>query len=74
MNFLALVRKALLSALMLFALVGLADPPSHAPAHGWRKKHDPYYEGYTGRKWADDYGVKSGRCDARRHGRCTCRR
>ena len=20
-----------------------ADPPSHAPAHGWHKKHDPYY-------------------------------
>jgi len=40
-----------------------ADPPSHAPAHGWRKKHDPYYEGYTGRKWDNDYGILSGRCN-----------
>ncbi len=40
-----------------------ADPPSHAPAHGWRKKHDPYYVGYNGRNWPSDYGVVSGRCD-----------
>jgi hypothetical protein len=38
-----------------------ADPPSWAPAHGWRKKHDPDYVGYTGKKWPDDYGVVSGR-------------
>lgn len=44
--------------------VALADPPSHAPAHGWRKKHDPDYQGYSGRKWARDYGVLQGRCDA----------
>ena len=42
--------------------VSWADPPSHAPAHGWRKKHDPYYEGYSGRKWDRDYGVINGRC------------
>ena len=42
---------------------GLADPPPHAPAHGWRKKNDPYYVGYTGRQWTDDYGIRSGRCD-----------
>lgn len=40
-----------------------ADPPSHAPAHGWRKKHDPYYLGYQGWKWPRDYGVLAGRCD-----------
>lgn len=45
-----------------------ADPPSHAPAHGWRKKNDPYYVGYTGRHWSDDYGVRSGRCDRDRAG------
>ena len=22
-----------------------AEPPAHAPAHGWRKKHDPAYVG-----------------------------
>jgi surface antigen len=40
-----------------------ADPPPHAPAHGWRKKHDPYYLGYTGKHWEKDYGVYSGRCN-----------
>ena len=47
-------------------LPALADPPDHAPAHGWRKKHDPNYAGYTGhsgRTWDDDYGVRSGSCN-----------
>jgi surface antigen len=46
----------------------LADPPSHAPAHGWREKHDPYYVGYTGRHWSDDYGIRNGHCDRDRVG------
>ncbi|QID16526.1 glycine zipper 2TM domain-containing protein [Nitrogeniibacter mangrovi] len=65
------VRFALVSVLSLSlslpALPVLADPPSHAPAHGWRKKHDPYYEGYQGyggRHWERDYGVLEGRCSA----------
>jgi len=47
----------------------LADPPDHAPAHGWRKKHgrgdddDQGYEGYEGKRWDRDYAVLSGRCD-----------
>jgi surface antigen len=49
-------------------LAALADPPSQAPAHGWRKKHDPYYVGYTGHKWPDDYGIRAGRCDRDRVG------
>lgn len=40
-----------------------ADPPAHAPAHGWRKKHDPHYMGYTGRQWSRDYGILDGWCD-----------
>ena len=40
-----------------------ADPPAQAPAHGWRKKHDPYYLGYTGNKWERDYDVRSGHCN-----------
>jgi surface antigen len=40
-----------------------ADPPSWAPAHGWRKKNDPYYTGYSGRNWNNDYGIMSGRCN-----------
>jgi surface antigen len=41
----------------------VAQPPAHAPAHGWRKKHDPYYVGYSGRHWEHDYGVRSGSCN-----------
>jgi surface antigen len=40
-----------------------ADPPAHAPAHGWRKKHDPYYVGYSGKQWDTDYDVSSGHCN-----------
>ncbi|WP_029146952.1 hypothetical protein [Methylophilus sp. 5] len=39
-----------------------ADPPAHAPAHGWRKKHAPYYQGYSGYQWQRDYGVMRGEC------------
>jgi surface antigen len=39
------------------------EPPPWAPAHGWRKKHDPYYVGYTGKRWDHDYGVITGRCN-----------
>jgi surface antigen len=41
----------------------LADPPSHAPAHGWRMKNDPHYRGYSGKQWPTDYGILSGRCN-----------
>ena len=41
----------------------IADPPAHAPAHGWRAKNDPYYVGYTGRHWTDDYGIRGEHCD-----------
>lgn len=40
-----------------------AEPPPWAPAHGWRKKHDPDYVGYTGKKWPKDYGVVTGKCN-----------
>ncbi len=53
----------LLAAAYAVAIPAFADPPSHAPAHGWRKKHDPYYLGYTGRQWERDYGIIGGRCD-----------
>jgi surface antigen len=40
-----------------------AEPPPWAPAHGWRKKNDPNYVGYTGKKWDRDYGVLEGKCN-----------
>jgi surface antigen len=45
------------------AIPAFADPPAHAPAHGWRKKNDPYYVGYTGRQWPQDYGIIDGHCN-----------
>lgn len=55
---------------MLLLLLGFswtatafADPPSHAPAHGWRAKHDSPYIGYFGKHWHHDYGILSGRCN-----------
>ena len=52
----------LVSALALVS-VAVATPPAHAPAHGWRKKNDPGYVGYTGTAWERDYGVSSVRCN-----------
>ncbi len=51
------------SAGLGLALPSFADPPPHAPAHGWRKKNDPYYVGYTGHQWEKDYGIIDGRCN-----------
>jgi surface antigen len=63
------LRFAVLAALAAaLALPAFADPPSHAPAHGWRKKNDPYYVGYTGHQWPDDFGIRAGRCDRDRVG------
>jgi len=60
-------KQAFLAIASLVALalstLALADPPAHAPAHGWRKKNDPAYTGFTGTPWERDYGVTSGRCN-----------
>lgn len=57
-------RAGLLTGLLLFTLSSAwATPPSHAPAHGWRKQHDPGYMGYTGKTWNQDYGIVAGRCN-----------
>jgi surface antigen len=52
-----------LVAAALIPLPSAAEPPAHAKAHGWRKKNDPDYVGYTGKKWAKDYGVIEGKCN-----------
>lgn len=56
-------RVLFLLAGLGIALSALADPPPHAPAHGWRKKNDPHYVGYTGHRWEHDYGIIEGRCN-----------
>jgi surface antigen len=57
------IARSLLVLLIALPCIALATPPSWAPAHGWRKKNDPTYAGYSGRSWNDDYGIRSGRCD-----------
>jgi surface antigen len=52
------------SLLAVAVLPAAAQPPDHAKAHGWRKKNDPNYVGYTGKKWEKDYGVVAGRCNS----------
>jgi surface antigen len=54
----------IIAALLLPAApAAYADPPPWAPAHGWRKKHDPYYQGYSGTQWDRDYGIIAGKCN-----------
>jgi len=59
----ALSRFLALACASLVAFSALAEPPPHAKAHGWRKKNDPNYVGYTGKKWEKDYGIIDGRCN-----------
>lgn len=58
-----ILRTVLLGITLLTAAAAMADPPDHAKAHGWRKKHDSRYVGYTGGEWDRDYGVLEGNCN-----------
>lgn len=62
-RFLRPLAAAAAAAVLATSLPALAEPPPHAKAHGWRKKNDPAYRGYTGKQWEKDYGVVSGRCN-----------
>lgn len=63
------MKQLFISILSLaLAAPAFADPPSHAPAHGYRdkdkqQKHPGKYRGYTGVEWEQDYGVAEGRCN-----------
>lgn len=59
----AVVAVLVFLSLCLVPVPSPAEPPPHAKAHGWRKKNDPAYVGYTGKKWEKDYGVLEGRCN-----------
>jgi surface antigen len=61
-------------AMMLAAGPVLADPPGHAAAHGYYKKHDDdhdrkkykkakHYQGKSGAVYVSDYGISAGRCN-----------
>lgn len=58
-----LITMLIASSLLMGGAPLLADPPAHAPAHGWRKKHDAHYIGYSGRQWERDFEISSGRCN-----------
>ena len=63
------VMNALIVGIATFvATAAFAEPPDHAKAHGWRKKNDPNYVGYTGRAWERDYGVIEGTCNRKEIG------
>ncbi|MET0656753.1 MAG: glycine zipper 2TM domain-containing protein [Steroidobacteraceae bacterium] len=62
------LRMSLMTLLVVMAGSVLADPPPHAKAHGWRKKNDPTYVGYTGHQWERDYGVLEGKCNRKEIG------
>jgi surface antigen len=62
-NWQAAGRRIAQIVILALPCVALAAPPDWAPAHGWRKKNDPDYRGYSGRTWDDDYGVRSGSCN-----------
>jgi surface antigen len=65
----ARLAGSFLGALLLaLSCAALADPPDHAKAHGWRKKNDPRYVGYTGREWDRDYGIIGGSCNRKEIG------
>jgi surface antigen len=57
------VTKSIALLLAAAALPALADPPAHAPAHGWRKKQNAHYVGRTGVAWEQDFEISSGRCN-----------
>lgn len=58
-----LAPAVLVSLCAAWTASAFADPPAHAPAHGWRKKHDPHYIGYTGVQWERDFDIRSGHCN-----------
>ena len=69
------VLKASIAGLTIaLAVPALAQPPAHAPAHGFRAKQrnrvapvaQVVFVSHTGNEWELDYGVKSGNCDRRR--------
>jgi surface antigen len=68
-NLKLMLRISSLVVAVSLCATAVADPPRHAPAHGWRRHHDDErhhaadYVGYTGQHWQQDYDILSGRCN-----------
>lgn len=58
-----LAPVVLLSLCAAWTAEAFAQPPRHAPAHGYRKKNNPHYIGHSGIQWEHDFGIRSGRCN-----------
>lgn len=62
---------ALVMAGLIAATSAWADPPSHAPAHGYYKDKEKHkhkykehkYHGKSGAYYVQDYGIHSGKCN-----------
>jgi len=62
-SFFATAALAAVAVALVLPVNVYGDPPPWAPAHGWRKKNDPYYTGYSGKRWDRDYGIVEGSCN-----------
>lgn len=67
-----IVWAAMASLALAFGAPAVAQPPNHAPAHGYRAKQkhrqpttQVVFIGHAGYEWTQDYGVRSGNCDRR---------
>ncbi|MDX1563016.1 MAG: glycine zipper 2TM domain-containing protein, partial [Gammaproteobacteria bacterium] len=64
----SLLASSIVATVALAVTVPVAaQPPAHAPAHGFRAKQEKRasYAGRAGIEWTQDYGVTSGNCDRR---------
>ena len=58
-----LLRRLVLVLILTLPCLALATPPPAASAQASRKQRDSLYAGYSGRRWNDDYAVRSGACN-----------
>jgi surface antigen len=58
-----IARVVMLTVIAAWSASTLADPPAHAPAHGWRKKQGMHYVGRSGIQWENDFEISAGRCN-----------
>lgn len=68
MRITSLIVPSIIASLgFALSVPALAQPPAHAPAHGYRakQKNQARFTGHAGYEWELDYGIKGGNCDRR---------